>query len=178
MRDAARSGGGVSSSASWARPVGRNLSWTAARRLPRFQPLAHFLGDERGDPHAVGVGEPQLRTGMRAFLAQDQPGAGRPRRHVEEVGGLGHPRPVADLTVRLDRRVPGLTAVEGVGRVLHPGVDRVAQREPDPWARQAVANAWVAPAASDRTSTFGAPGSRPGRQPGGSDANACSRTVT
>ena len=36
------------------------------------------VGDERGDPHAVGVGEPQLRAGVRAFFAQDQPGAGRP----------------------------------------------------------------------------------------------------
>ena len=36
------------------------------------------VGDERGDPQPVGVGEPQLRAGMGAFLAQDQPGPGRP----------------------------------------------------------------------------------------------------
>ena len=70
------------------------------------------------------------------------PGCGRSLRRISRVPA-GHAdmsrrsvasatHAVADLTVRLDRRVPGLTAVEGVGRVWHPGVDRVAQREPDP----------------------------------------------
>ena len=38
MRDAARSGGAVSSSASWARPVGRNRSWTAVRNIAVCRP--------------------------------------------------------------------------------------------------------------------------------------------
>ena len=48
--------------------------------VPQFQAgdlaghdTGRCVGDERGDPHAVGVGEPQLRTGVGAFLAQDQP---------------------------------------------------------------------------------------------------------
>jgi hypothetical protein len=30
------------------------------------------VGEETGDPHAVVVGDAQLRAGVRAFLAQDQ----------------------------------------------------------------------------------------------------------
>jgi len=36
------------------------------------------VGEETGDPHAVVVGDAQLRPGMRALRAQDQPGADRP----------------------------------------------------------------------------------------------------
>ena len=49
------------------------------------------VGEEPGDPHAVGVGDAQLRARVGAFLAQDQPGAGRPGRQVDETGGLGDP---------------------------------------------------------------------------------------
>ncbi len=71
------------------------------------------VGDERGDPHPVGVGEPQLRTGMRAFFAQDQPGAGRPATEVDQVGGLGDPGPLADPAVGVDRWIPAIGEVEG-----------------------------------------------------------------
>ena len=36
------------------------------------------VGEETGDPHAVVVGDAQLRAGVGAFLTQDQPGADRP----------------------------------------------------------------------------------------------------
>ena len=49
-----------------------------ARDLPGHD-TSGCVGDERGDPHAVGVGEPQLRTGVGPFFSQDQPGPGRPR---------------------------------------------------------------------------------------------------
>ena len=77
------------------------------------------VGDERGDPHAVGVGEPQLRAGVRAFFTQDQPGSGRPGGQVDQVGGLGDPGPVTDTAVGVDRRVPAIAEVEGVHGVLH-----------------------------------------------------------
>ena len=38
------------------------------------------VGEERGDPMPVDVGEGQLGAGVGAFLAQDQPGARRARR--------------------------------------------------------------------------------------------------
>lgn len=44
--------------------------------------------DERGDPRTVGVGELQLRAGVRALLAQDQPGPARPCGQVDQPGGL------------------------------------------------------------------------------------------
>jgi hypothetical protein len=31
------------------------------------------VGDERGEPVPIGVGEPQLRTGVWAFPADDDP---------------------------------------------------------------------------------------------------------
>jgi hypothetical protein len=73
----------------------------------------------------------QLRAGMRALLTQNQPGSGRPCGHVDQVGGLGHPGPVADLTGGVDRRVPGVAAVEGVDGVLHAMIDRVTEGESD-----------------------------------------------
>jgi hypothetical protein len=42
-------------------------------------------GDERRYPPAVGVGEPQLRAGVRALFAQDQPGPGRPCGQVDQA---------------------------------------------------------------------------------------------
>lgn len=85
-----------------------------------------------GDPHAVGVGEPQLRARMGSFLAQDQPGAGRPAAQVDQSGGLGDPGAVAEPTCGVDRRVPALGEVEGVHGVLHPPIDGVAEGEPHP----------------------------------------------
>lgn len=38
------------------------------------------IGDETGDPQAFAVGERELRPGVWSFLAQDQPGTGRPHR--------------------------------------------------------------------------------------------------
>ncbi len=64
-----------------------------AGELPRNDPRCG-VDDEGGDPHAVGVGEPWLRTRVRAFLAQDKPGSGRPGGQGDQAGGLGHPRPV------------------------------------------------------------------------------------
>ncbi len=69
---------------------------------------------------------------MGPLLAQDQPGPGRPRRQVDQVGGLGDPSAVADTTVGVDRRIPALTDVEGVHGVLHPPIHGVAEGEPHP----------------------------------------------
>ena len=88
------------------------------------------VGEKPGDPVPVGIGEPQLRAGMRALLAQDQSGPGRPFRQVHQIGGLGHPGAVADAAVGLHRRIPPIGGVEGVDRVADPSVDRAAQREP------------------------------------------------
>ena len=52
------------------------------------------------------VGEPQLRAGMRAFLADDDPHSPRPRGQVQQAGQLGDPRTVADLPVTVVSRGP------------------------------------------------------------------------
>jgi hypothetical protein len=54
------------------------------------------VGREAGDAVPVGVGEPQLRTGWRPFLAHNDPHPGRPARRVEQIGDLGQPGAVAD----------------------------------------------------------------------------------
>jgi hypothetical protein len=48
------------------------------------------LGEEGRDPHPVDVGERQLRAGVRAFLAPDQPGACGPASQLGEVTSLSH----------------------------------------------------------------------------------------
>jgi hypothetical protein len=53
------------------------------------------VGEYADDPVTVDVGDPQLRTGVRAFPAQDQPGTRRPTCEVDQSGGLGDPRTVA-----------------------------------------------------------------------------------
>ena len=75
--------------------------------VPQFQAgeltgdhAVECVGEESGDAVAVGVGEPQLGSGMGAFLAQDQPGTGRPGRQVDQVGGFGDPGALAEALSR------------------------------------------------------------------------------
>jgi len=84
------------------------------------------VGRERGDPVSVDVGDPQLRTGVWSFLADDHAHACRPPGHVQQGGQLGDPRAVTDLIVGV------------IGRGPHAGRDQlqqlrsvVGQREPD-----------------------------------------------
>jgi len=90
------------------------------------------VGDERGHSQPVGIGEPQLRSGMRAFLTQDQPGSGRPAAQVHQVGGFGDPGAVTDGAAVLDRRIPAVGGVEDFHRILHAGIHGVAEGEPHP----------------------------------------------
>jgi len=68
-----------------------------AGQLPGDRP-GSGAGDEGGDRHSLGIGEAQLRSGVRAFLAQDQPGSGRPGVQADRtttvgaVGSLGSGR--------------------------------------------------------------------------------------
>ena len=57
------------------------------------------VGGEGGDPVAVGVGDAQLRRGVRVFLAGDDPHPCRPPAQVQDPGQLHHPGPVADVAV-------------------------------------------------------------------------------
>lgn len=64
-----------------------------AATVPKFEILhlaAGGIGGERSLPKAVGIGEPQLRAGMRAFLPEDH---SHPVRHV-----VRSRRPVASMT--------------------------------------------------------------------------------
>ena len=100
-------GPGIRQGASWRRVsfATRMRSSTRAWRRCRSSRSARWrcgpamcgVGEEPGDVQAVGVGGAQLRAGVWAFFAQDQPGARRPAGRVDQPGGLGHPRPVAGL---------------------------------------------------------------------------------
>ena len=62
--------------------------------LPGHHP-GWCVGDKRGHPQPVGVGEPQLRSRMWAFLAQDEPGPDGPAAQIDQIGGLGDPGTLA-----------------------------------------------------------------------------------
>ncbi|MDQ1677829.1 MAG: hypothetical protein QOC93_2973 [Actinomycetota bacterium] len=64
------------------------------------------VGGERGDSVPVGVSEPQLRAGVRAFLAHDHPHSGRPRGEIQQPSDLRDPGPVPDLAVAVVGRGP------------------------------------------------------------------------
>jgi len=95
---------------------------------------ADGVGRERGDPPPVVIGEPQLRTGVRAFASGDDPHPDRPAGvgGGQVAGQLGDLRPVPGLAVGVDRVPPALPGQGGqrVGDRL-PGVDahRVLQAQ-------------------------------------------------
>ncbi|ODQ91003.1 hypothetical protein BHQ17_16935 [Mycolicibacterium holsaticum] len=62
------------------------------------------VGDERAYPHAVGVGEPQLCTGVGAFFTQNESGVGRPATEVT--------RSVASAT-QAPSRIPPSVSIAG-----------------------------------------------------------------
>ena len=79
--------------------------------VPQFQVgelAAAWCWWRSGEPVPVDVGEPQLRAGVRAFLADDHPHPGRPAGQVEQAGELGDPGAVADLAVGVVGRCPRL----------------------------------------------------------------------
>jgi hypothetical protein len=87
-------------------------------------------GGKRGEPVPADVGEPQLRAGVRAFPADDDPHALRPGRQVQQAGELGNPRAVADLPVAVISRCPrpGRDLADGLLRIVGDGEpDRVGQ---------------------------------------------------
>ena len=93
-------------------------------------------------------------------------------------------RSVASAT-QAPSRIPPLVSIAGyqpsaeverVYGVLYPGIDGVPEGEPHPGSPARLGESWVAPAVSQRTSTFGVSGSAGwsgwGRHGGGRDANA------
>jgi hypothetical protein len=89
------------------------------------RPAGRGVGGERGQPMPVGVGDPQLRAGVRALPAHDHPHPGRPGSEVEQPGHLEHPGTVAGLAIAVIGALPGPLG--------HPGEgfgDGVGQGEP------------------------------------------------
>ena len=83
-------------------------------------------GGEGSESVPVDVGEPQLRAGVGAFLADDHPHPFRPAAQVQQAGQLGDPRAVADLAAAVVSRGPR------PGRDSHGGVLHVVGHgEPD-----------------------------------------------
>lgn len=62
---------------------------------------ARGVGGKRGQPQAVGFGDPQLSAGVRAFLADNQPHSLRLALEAVAVE-FSDPDSVADFAARLD----------------------------------------------------------------------------
>jgi hypothetical protein len=59
------------------------------------------VGEHAEDAVALDVGDAELRAGVGAFAAQDQPGARRPGTEVDQAGGFSDPGTVAGLNDRV-----------------------------------------------------------------------------
>lgn len=115
-------------------------------------------GDDLMAQALNGVEQVQLRTGVWAFPAHDQPGSRREpvqNRRCDEVGDLDDLGAVAQVPIGLQRRDPG-----GGHRDRVP--DRLGHRHPDgeecvhpkpAWRRMCARNACEQPAVSARMST-------------------------
>lgn len=66
------------------------------------------VGGETGQPHTVRIPEPQLGSGVRSFLPDDQPHALGPAGQ-EVAGEFGDPGAIVDFAAGLDGRRPGKT---------------------------------------------------------------------
>jgi hypothetical protein len=98
-----------------------------AGELARHHTVAG-VSDERGDAVPVGVGEPQLRAGVGPFLAQHQPGPGRPAAHVDQRGGFGDPGALAQAAAGIDGRIPAVADVPSWAKLVHTGAPDLGQR--------------------------------------------------
>ena len=79
--------------------------------MPQFQIgqlPADAVGRERGQPVPVDIGEPQLRTRVRALRPDDDPHPFRPPVQVDDAGQFSDPRAVPLSTVTVIGRGPGL----------------------------------------------------------------------
>ena len=66
------------------------------------------VGGEGGEPVPVEVGEPQLRSGVRALLADDDPHPRRPALQLQQAGDVRDPGALADLPVAVIGRRPAV----------------------------------------------------------------------
>lgn len=83
-----------------------------AAAVPKFErcqlPTAG-VGRERGEPVSVGIGEPQLRSGVGSLGADDQSHVRRPGPQVHHGGEFGDPGTVTDKSVGVEGRVGNQT---------------------------------------------------------------------
>src|SRR4051812_30874574 len=83
------------------------------------QKLSSIFSTQKSSAGPTGVGERQLRAGVRALATHDHPAARRPAAQLEAVADLGHPGALARFAVLAYRRTPcGFVELE----------DRPAQR--------------------------------------------------
>ena len=90
----------------------------AVAQLQDGDVVAVLVGDKARVPVAVLVEDRELRAGVRALAAADQPGALRPRGQIDPVGELGDPGAVTILAGTVDRLLP----------TPFPGTSRIAWR--------------------------------------------------
>ena len=140
-------------------------------RTSRSGTARRGVGGECGDPPAVDVGDLQLRAGMGAFAADEDPGAGRPpeERRGHQPGEFGDLGALAGSPVGVQRGPPALFGQcwEGVLQLAGRHTRRVGQPSPE----MGHGNPCTPDPASPRTST------RP-RTCSGSWVSAASSTAT
>ena len=109
-----------------------------------------LVGEKARVPVAVLVEDRELRAGVRALAAADQPRPLGPGRQVEAVGQLGDPRALAVLAAR--RRSPAPTRLRAArDRVADRLCQRLADREANLGVAAVRVNACVHPPISART---------------------------
>ena len=115
-------------------PVLTSCPATVAQLQDR-QLTAGRVGRERGDAHTLMIGDPQLRSGVRAFLAHDHPHSLGPACQVQQPGQLRHPGsfmdPVAIGVIGRSPRPRFIDTLQQVRSVRWEGEpDRVGQSLP------------------------------------------------
>ena len=102
------------------------------------------VGDKRGHPQPVGIGERNCAPGCgRSLRRMSRVPTGQPLRSTKSVASATQ-APVADVAALLIARDQVSVVLSISTRGLHPGIDGVAEGNLTPCARHASAKAWVA----------------------------------
>ena len=131
-----------------------------SRGLPGHDagPVPSGVGEDRGDAVSVDVGEGELGAGVGAFLAQDQPVAfGHEERSIMPVASATDAPSRNTSPSPWSGRSAGCQHSSGMASTMRwiRASTGNPKENPTPPSTHAAANAWVAPAESERVRTRG-----------------------